>query len=270
MAGPEGVAHRHLALPGGGPREQQVAEVRARDEQHEHGRAHQHDEPALHAVQQDVLDRLHAGHDVLRELRPVAADGVHHRVELHGGLFARHPGLQPREPGQEVLIAVAAERRVEPRGHPVLVVVVEEREVRRHHAHHRVGRAVDGQRPIDGIAGREEPARKARAEQDDRRRARIVVRDPQGATHGGLPAEHLEHGRPRTTRRGCARRRPATVTMRSVGLKPATASNAVAPRIQSYRLPGVVLSSELLSFMPPVRVQWPRTTMRSGPRTAAP
>ena len=34
-----------------------------------------------------------------------------------------------------------------------------------------------------------------------------------------------------------------TVTMRSVGENPAIDSNAVAARIQSYRLPGVVLSS---------------------------
>ncbi len=82
-----------------------------------------------------------------------------------------------------------------------------------------------------------------------RRALSTTTRCAPGSSSAAVRARPSAAWRPNTSNSGPTqmppRRRSApspTVTMRSVGENPATDSNAVAARIQSYRLPGVVLS----------------------------
>ena len=64
-AGAERRAHRELLLPRLGADQQQVGDVRARDEQHHADRAHQHPQHALDVADEVVLQRP----DVRRDAR---------------------------------------------------------------------------------------------------------------------------------------------------------------------------------------------------------
>ena len=95
-------AQRHLVLPGGRAREQQVRDVGARDEQHERHRAEERQERRPRVLDDVVLQRHDADAHVRRLvfgmlLPELPGDAVHLGLRLIEG----HARLQPAEDSEE-------------------------------------------------------------------------------------------------------------------------------------------------------------------------
>ena len=101
-------AHRQLALARRGAHQQQVRDVRAGDQQHEHHRAHQRDQLRPHVGDQVVVHRLDAEVRVRGLLdRESRAQVGRQAIELRLRLLEAHAGLQLGDDAQEHVVARA-------------------------------------------------------------------------------------------------------------------------------------------------------------------
>ena len=152
--GPDGRAHRHLALAPLGAREQQVGDVGARDQQQESDRAEQQQHRGADAAEDLVLDT----HRERRELHGLRVEALLGEVggqcvQLGRDLLDRRARLQLCG-GVE---AVASTRRVLGVDHEwdpdlgglrrILGEIGREAKARGHHAHDQPGGAVQSNRP---------------------------------------------------------------------------------------------------------------------------
>ena len=153
-AGPERHAHAQLALTLQRPRQQQVRQVQAGDEQQEAGgareRQHRVAGPVRHLVAQ--ADDGGAGAGVGLGVRPGKVRG--HGIQPGPRLLDRHAGREPPDHAQERVGSVLVIGGLERQGSPELGVAIREVKGRRHHPDDHVGRLVedDGAPEHAGIA----------------------------------------------------------------------------------------------------------------------
>ena len=119
---PQGGAHRHFPLTGRSPREQQVRDVCAGDEQNEQDGARQHDEHRADASGCTGAQRLevHLQTQVPRiDVRALALKFGCHPADVVVGLRKRDARLEPgNEPDREISGAVLDFARSEGHRHP--------------------------------------------------------------------------------------------------------------------------------------------------------
>ena len=196
-AGAERRAHGELALSRDGAREQQIGDVRAREQQHhaDCGQCDQRHRRGLKRFPEPPhLEQLGAQPAV--RLRIVGFPPVHHGVELGLCALVARLGLQPRDrhdrrrtgsPRQRV-------RRALESG-PRFTLEIEDRELEspRHHAHDRVRRAVEHHDAADNRwVAAEAALPQSVAEQDDTRRLGLSVARRQRTSGRGVDAEQRE------------------------------------------------------------------------------
>ena len=102
----DGGPHGELAFTRGRADQQQVRDVRARDQQHEHHRAHQRDQLRPHVGDEIVVHRLDPQVHVRRLLDREARSQVgREAIELRLRLIERDAGLQLRDHPQGDVVA---------------------------------------------------------------------------------------------------------------------------------------------------------------------
>ena len=201
--GPQGGAHGELAVAAQHPRQRQVGDVGAGQQQHQAGRAEQQPQDRPRVGGQRRQHRRGAGAEPglgAIDVREVLLEPLRHGGHLGGRRLEGHPGLeqpehlQPRE-GAPVGDDVALRRRAERarRGRHVDVDAVG---IVRHVRHH----ADDGVRPVVHLEHLADDVRVAAepggpvvvAEHEHRLGALVVVGIGEGAADERPDAEHVE------------------------------------------------------------------------------
>jgi hypothetical protein len=150
----ESMANRNLAAADARARQQQIAEVRTRDQEHERDGAHEHEQLPPHAAD----DALLQGHDVdagsFIELWPLTGQPVTDHAHLRVCLRECRATGEASDHFDEVLIAIRSKLRREVRGHDVVELIAKAERLR-HHADNRIRRTVQIDDGADGssIAG---------------------------------------------------------------------------------------------------------------------
>ena len=145
-AGPQSRAQRHLPLPQQAARQQHPSHVRARDEEHEQGRALE--ERGEGSRDAGLLMAQEDGREGAPGVRPrmAALETGRDRAQLGTGLLQADPAGQaaenPQGKGPPLGLLPLGERE----RHPELDAPGRVVELRRHHAHHRAGAPVQDQR----------------------------------------------------------------------------------------------------------------------------
>ena len=118
-SGAERMSNRQLASSGGGLREEQIRDVRARDEQQEQDGTEQHVERRAHAAGEEGLEGDGGGvrHQVIALLVGVANDVSSDRAEVRVRLRSAHTLAHPAQ-GREVVRRSVAVHWIELRRYP--------------------------------------------------------------------------------------------------------------------------------------------------------
>ena len=195
LARPQRRANGELARPADGAREQEVRDVRARDQQQKTDRGEQHQQEGPH-IADDVLFHGHerdpeilVGHRIGR--REIAGDGVHLGLRLRES----HARFQAADCVRADVDGAIAKRDVVPPADGGVDVPLRsiEREVRGDHPHHGIWRAVEHDHTPQHGGGRPEPALpEPAAEQDGRSSAEPVVGSAEVAADDRRLAERAE------------------------------------------------------------------------------
>ena len=187
-------ANGEFACPAGRAREQQIADIHARDQQHEPDRAQQHPQDRPDITDQSFLER--------DERRAIASVGLgigvgespHHSVQIGLRLRERDARLEPAnavkaQAGATILqpgIVPLADRHID-------IGAAIEREARREHADNRVALVIQGQAFAQHIRRSTELALpKLCADQDHRGGAGLIFARRKVAPQRRLHAEHRE------------------------------------------------------------------------------
>ena len=210
--GPEAEADRDLAVPRAGPCQQQVREVRARDQQHDACRREQHPERMLvrlaqHRVagaarrrcERERLVARRAGGRIRRRNRGLE-DAWGDGLQLRGGALERPPGLEAadrHEPPvgrrREPIATVHRRLRTERHGDVEAAAHFEAAEPRRRDADHLSLVRVQREGSPDRVRVAAHLARPERvAEHDPRRAARLVVGGRDEPPGRRRDAEHVK------------------------------------------------------------------------------
>ena len=184
-------AHRHFALPDSGPRQQQVRDVGARDQQQQGDGAEEHPDVARDRARERLLEGQQADAPLLGELRGLALPQVSDdRPEIGLRLRVADAGLQTSEQvhvphALDDLAPLQRDRQIDVRAPP--------HESLRHHADHRAGRVVEPELAAEdaGIPV-ELPLPESIAEDDDRLGAGSRVVGGRGAPDERRHAHDVE------------------------------------------------------------------------------
>ena len=112
--GAERTANRELALARARAGEQEIAQVRARDQKNKCDRAHQDPKPLARGADDRVAQRSDVDASSLVVLRPIASESLRLEPHLGARLLDGRAGGESADRRDEVLVPVRAELRVEP------------------------------------------------------------------------------------------------------------------------------------------------------------
>jgi hypothetical protein len=197
-AGPEREPHGDLALPVGGAREQQVRDVRARDQQHEGDRAQQQHQRGAHVADHGLVQRLDRHALLGVRVRVLLGEPRGDRLDVGARLLHVDAGLQAAhhvDAGVVAAVVLAADlvlqsqQRREDLGVPPAGV-----HRLRHHPDHRERVAAQDQRLANHLRiPSEAPLPEAFAQERDAGRAGLLLLGPERAAEDRLLAERREH-----------------------------------------------------------------------------
>jgi hypothetical protein len=199
--GADGGADGQLTRPHGGPRHQQIGDVRHHDEEHAANGAEQHQQRRARGAHELLLQGPRDADEVRRLIGIRGAQLVRDGGEFGVDAVERLAGFHPADGAQIVGTALgtrvggAVGGQVVGGGHPEVGAL---REVHRdrHHAHHGVGRAVQPHGLVEGVGRPAEAALpEAVAEHDVLSPARRRVIAGELPAEDGRHAEHVEEGR---------------------------------------------------------------------------
>ena len=136
-------ANGQLARTARRPRQQQVGEVRTRDQQHQSHGCHEENQRHPYITDDPVLHRPEADTHLGVGVRVFLLEVRGNALQIVLGLRDRHAGSQASDRTQVVRPSLREEGRVDRLGRPQLDARIRETEGRRHHANHSVGERVD-------------------------------------------------------------------------------------------------------------------------------